>query len=145
MPIDLNTLGTIASIASFILAFVFWWLASKQTENARRTLDEIKDKIMSWQEKMNTAAINLIEARPEVIAQKVSLEEAKNNSEFMSRIADVVEKLANEANAESTGYKMAIIRELLAHQKSMIVERDKIKADTIIAQQERKPKQEDNK
>ena len=85
---NLGTIGTIASIVSLILAFVFWWLASKQAKEADNTLNEIKYKMMSWQEKMNNAAINLIEARPEVIAQKVLLKEAKNNSEFMGRLAD---------------------------------------------------------
>ena len=41
---DFNVLGTIISIASLILAFVFWYLASKQAEDASRTLNEIKDR-----------------------------------------------------------------------------------------------------
>ncbi|GAB4260933.1 MAG: hypothetical protein Kow0065_11350 [Methylomicrobium sp.] len=128
---DLNTAGTLASIVSLVLAIVFWLLASKQATKADRTLSEIKDKIMSWQDRMNTAAINLIEARPEVIAQKVSLEEAKNNAEFIDRLAGVIERLATEADEKSTGYKMALMKELLEHQKSLIVDRDKIKADYL--------------
>ena len=128
---DLNTVGTIASIVSLVLAVVFWLLASKQADKADRTLNEIKDKIMSWQDRMNTSAINLIEARPEVIAQKVSLEEVKNNSEFIDRLASVIERLATEADEKSIGYKMAIMKELLEHQKSLIVDRDKIKSDYL--------------
>jgi len=135
MTIDLNTAGTIASIVSLILAVVFWWLASKQAKKADQTLNDIKDKMMSWQDEMNKAAINLIQARPEVIAQKVALEEAKNNSEFMERIAGTVDKLATEADDKSIGYKIAIVNVLLDHQKSSIVSRDRIKAEVIAAQQ----------
>lgn len=135
MTIDLNTAGTIASIVSLILAIVFWRLASSQAEKADQTLSDIKDKMMSWQDEMNKAAINLIQARPEVIAQKVSLEEAKNNSEFMDRIAKTIEQLAIDADEKSTGHKMAIMNMLLEHQKSSIVSRDRIKAEVVAAQQ----------
>lgn len=131
---DLDLLGTISSIVSLGLAVVFWWLVSKQAEKADTTLNEIKDKMMSWQNDMNKAAINLIEARPEVIAQKVSLEEAKNNSDFMNRIADTIEKLSLEADEQSTGYKIAIVKELLDHQKSSILESERIKANVISGQ-----------
>lgn len=135
MTIDLNTIGTLASIISLILAFVFWRLASDQAKKADQTLNEIKEKMMSWQNEINNAAINLIQARPEVIAQKVSLEEAKNNSEFMERIAHTIEKLVIDADEKSIGYKMAIAKTLLDHQKSSIVERERIKAEVISAQQ----------
>jgi hypothetical protein len=102
-----------------------------QANKADRTLNEIKDKIMSWQDRMNAAAISLIEARPEVIAQKVSLEEARNNAEFVDRIADIIERLATEADENTTGFKVAIIKELLSNQKALIVDREKIKADVI--------------
>ncbi len=132
---DFNLIGISLSIGSLILAVVFWWLASKQAEKADTTLNEIKDKMMSWQNDMNKATINLIEARPEVIAQKVSLEETKNNSEFMNRIAETIGKLSLEADENSTGYKMAIVRELLQHQQSSILSSEKIKAKIILAQQ----------
>jgi hypothetical protein len=135
MNIDLNAIGTIASIVSLILAIVFWCLASRQAEKADRTLNEIRDKMMSWQSEINTAAINLIQARPEIIAEKVSLEEARNNSEFMNRIANIVETLATEADEKSTGHKIAIAKTLLEHQKSSIVAREQIKANLIAAQQ----------
>lgn len=135
MNIDLNTIGTIASIVSLILAIVFWSLASRQAEKADRTLNEIKDKMMSWQNEINIAAINLIQARPEIIAEKVSLEEARNNSEFMNRIANIVETIVTDADEKSTGYKIAIAKTLLEHQKSSIISREQIKADLIAAQQ----------
>jgi hypothetical protein len=59
MTLDLNMLGIIASIASLVLAVVFWWLASKQAQKADSTLNEVKDKMMSWQNDINNAAINL--------------------------------------------------------------------------------------
>ncbi len=145
MNIDLNTLGTLASIISLILAIFFWKLASKQAklaekqaEKANSTLNELKDKMMSWQNDINNSTINLIEARPEVIAQKATLEEVANNSAFMNRIADMIETLVKEADEKSMGYKMAIVSQLLNHQKSSITEREQIKANTILSQQGRK-------
>lgn len=135
MNIDLNTIGTIASVVSLVLAIVFWLLAYQQAKDADRTLNEIKDKMLSWQNEINTAAINLIQARPEIIAEKVSLEEVRNNSEFINRIASIIEKLATDADEHSTGYKVAIMHSLLEHQKSLIVAREQIKANLIAAQQ----------
>ena len=135
MNIDLNTIGAIASVTSLILAFVFWLLATQQARNADKTLSEIKDKMMLWQNDINAATISLIQARPEIIAEKVSLEEAKNNSAFMNRIADIVETLVSEADENSTGYKIAIAKELLEHQKSSIIAKEQIRADILISQQ----------
>lgn len=141
---DLNTIGPAASILSLILAFIFWILASrqakktqKQAERVDRILNEIKDKIMSWQNDMNKAAINLIEAKPEVIAQKIALEGAKNNSEFTDRLALIIEKLSSETDEKTYEHRMTIIKELLAHQKSSIIEKEKLKTD-IIASRQRK-------
>jgi hypothetical protein len=136
---DLNVLGTVTSIISLILAILFWYLASKQASKADMALSEIKDKMMSWQNDMNKAAINLIEAKPEVIAQKIALEGAKNNSEFMDRLAGIVEKLSNEMDEKSSEYKIGIIKELLNHQKSSIVEKEKLKTDIIASRQTKQP------
>ena len=135
MTIELNMIGTIISIVSLVLAFVFWKLSSRQAEKADCTLNEIKGKMMSWQNEINKAAINLIQARPEVIAEKVSLEEAKNNSEFMNRLSDIIEKLTTEADEKTTSDKILILNALLEHQKSSIVAREQIKANLIAAQQ----------
>ena len=135
MNIDINTIGVIVSVTSLILAVVFWLLATLQARNADKTLSEIKDKMMSWQNDINAATISLIQARPEVIAEKVSLEEAKNNSAFMNRIADIVETLVSEADENSTGYKIAIAKELLEHQKSSIIAKEQIKANILALQQ----------
>jgi len=135
MIIDTSIIGTTVSVISLILAFVFWWLASRQAEKSDRVLNEIKDQIMSWQSKMNNAAISLIEARPEVIAQKVALAENQNNAEFINRLADIIEKLASEANEQNTGQKLAVVKELLEHQKHLVIESERIKAQAILGQQ----------
>ena len=72
MTIDLNVFDTILSIVSLVLAFVFWWLASKQAQKADATLSEVRDKMMSWQNDINSAAINLIQARPGIIDRSES-------------------------------------------------------------------------
>jgi hypothetical protein len=135
LTIDLNVLGTIASIVSLVLAVVFWWLASKQAQKADATLNELKDKMMSWQNDINGAAINLIQARPEVIAQKVSLEEAKNRSAFANRVAGAIESLIREADENSAGYKIAMLKELLDHQRQSVLGSEQIKANFAAKQQ----------
>jgi hypothetical protein len=134
---DLNTIGTIASIVSFILAIVFWRLADRQADRAERTLNEIKDKMMSWQNEINTAAINLIQSRPEVIAQRVALEEANSNSAFMERVAGIIESITNEADEKSSVYKIDMLKELLAHQRATVLGSEQIKANVIATQHSR--------
>lgn len=135
MTVDLNLIGTIASIASLVLAIIFWWLASRQAERADSTLAEIKDKMHSWQNDINNAAINLIQARPEVIAQKVSLEEAKSQAAFAGRLATIAESLAVGLTEESAGYKIAAIKEILDHQRQSVLGSEQIKANVVAAQQ----------
>lgn len=135
MTIDLDLIGTIASIVSLVLAIIFWWLASRQAERADSTLAEIKDKMLSWQNDINNAAINLIQARPEVIAQKVSLEEAKSQAAFAGRLATIAESLAIGLTEESAGYKIAAIKEILDHQRQSVLGSEKIKANVVAAQQ----------
>ena len=130
-----DEIGTIVSIVSLILAFIFWYLASRQAKEASETLNEIKDKIMSWQNDLNKANIRLIEARPEIIAEKTSLEREKSSSEFITSIANTIEKLTNEADEKSTPHKIAIIKELLDHQKNLVLESEQIKADVITGKQ----------
>ncbi len=135
MTVDWNITGTIASIVSLVLAVVFWWLATRQAQNAETTLNEIKDKMMLWQNDFNNATINLIQARPEVIAQKVSLEEARSNSAFMERIAETIGSLVREVDDSSAGYKIAILKELLNHQRGLVLGSEQIKANVVAAQQ----------
>lgn len=135
MTVDWNTIGTIASIVSLVLAVVFWRLATRQAQNAETTLNEIKDKMMSWQNDFNNATINLIQARPEVIAEKVSLEEARSNSAFMERIAETIGSLVCEVDDSSAGYKIAMLKELLNHQRGLVLGSEQIKASVVVTQQ----------
>ena len=131
MTIDSNVFGNIVSIVSLVLAFVFWWLASKQTKKADATLNEVKDKMMSWQNDINSAAINLIQSRPEVIAQKVALEEAKSRAAFADRLAGVIKSLVSKADENSAGHKIAMLKELLDHQRQSVLGSEQIKADIL--------------
>jgi hypothetical protein len=140
MTVDLNLVGTIASVVSLILAVVFWWLASRQAQRADSTLAEIKDKMLSWQNDINSAAINLIQARPEVIAQKVSLEEAKSQSAFAERLATIAESLATGLTEDSAGYRIAALKEILDHQRQSVLGSEQIKANIVAAQQAASPK-----
>lgn len=134
MTFDLNLIGTIASIVSLVLAIVFWLLANKQAQRADSTLAEIKDKILSWQNDLNNAAINLIQARPEVIAQKVALEEAKSQAAFAARLASIAESLIGGLTDETAGYRIAALKEILDHQRVSVLGSEQIKADVIAAQ-----------
>lgn len=131
-------IGTVLSIISVFLAFVFWWLSCKgareivsQTEEAKRVLGEIDRKMNDWQGKFNESTIKLIESRPEIIAQQVSMEEAKNTSDFMTHLSEIIDRLSAECNEESTGHKMALINTFLEHQKALGIEKDKVKAGVI--------------
>lgn len=131
MTINAELIGLILSIVSLILSFVFWRLADVQARAAQQTLSQLKDSMLSWQSEMNRAAINLIEARPEVIAQRVSLEEAKTNAEFASRIASQIESLIADLDADSAGYKIAVVKELLDHQRNFVLGSEQIKAHAV--------------
>lgn len=134
VTIDLNLVGTIASIVSLLLAMVFWWLADKQASKADATLSEIKDKMMSWQNDINRASINLIQARPEVIAQQVSFEEAKGNAAFQARISEILESLSRDVDESTAGYRIAMMKELLEHHRQSILGSEQIKASVIAGQ-----------
>jgi hypothetical protein len=134
MTIDLNFAGTITSLVSLILAVVFWWLASNQARKADATLNEIKDKMLSWQNDINRAAINLIQARPEVIAQQVSLEEARGHAAFQAKISEVVESLTRDVDEATAGFKIAMVKELLEHHRQSILGSEQIKANVVAAQ-----------
>jgi len=135
MTVDLNLVGTIASVASLMLAIVFWVLASQQARRADSALAEIKDKMLSWQNDINNAAINLIQARPEVIAQKVALEEAKSRAAFSDRLATIAESLASGLTEDTAGYRIAALKEILDHQRSSTLGSEQIKANVVAAQQ----------
>ncbi|MEO6853180.1 MAG: hypothetical protein ABI410_22690 [Rhodoferax sp.] len=134
MMIDLNFVGTIASIVSLGLAVIFWWLANNQASKADSTLSEIKDKMMSWQNDINSAAINLIQARPEVIALQVSLEEAKGNAAFQAKISEIIQSLSRDTDESTAGYRIAMMKELLEHHRQSVLGSEQIKANIITGQ-----------
>jgi hypothetical protein len=76
----------------------------------------------------------LIEARPEVIAQRVSLEEAKSRSEFESRLAAIVESLSTNADDASAPQRIAVLNELFKHRQHLILGSEQIKAGVVTAQ-----------
>jgi ribosomal protein L11 methylase PrmA len=78
---------------------------------------------------------NLIQARPEVIAQKVALEEAKSRSVFADRLAGVIESLAREADENSAGYKIAMLKGLFDHQRQSVLSSEQIKVNVVAMQQ----------
>lgn len=134
MTIDLNLFGTIASIVSLGLAVIFWLLADKQARKADATLSEIKDKMMSWQSDINRASINLIQARPEVIAQQVSLEDAKGHAAFQAKISEIIESLSRDVDESTAGYKIAMMKELLEHHRQSVLGSEQIKANVVAGQ-----------
>jgi archaellum biogenesis protein FlaJ (TadC family) len=73
------------------LAIIFWILSTKQTNEAKKTLDEIKTKIITWQADLNKAALNIISARPEIIAKDTAIKESMTLSEFSNRLSALIE------------------------------------------------------
>jgi hypothetical protein len=65
----------------------------------------------------------------------VSLEEAKSQAAFRDRIAGVIESLAREADEASAGYKIAMLKELLDHQRQSVLGSEQIKANVVASQQ----------
>lgn len=53
------TAAEIASYVSLALAFIFWYLSSRQADSAKKTLDDIKNEILTWQSQLNKAAIDI--------------------------------------------------------------------------------------
>ena len=59
------------------------------------------------------------------------MEEAQNTSDFMNHLSEIIDRLSAECNEETTGHKMVLINTLLEHQKALVIEKDKVKADVI--------------
>jgi biopolymer transport protein ExbB/TolQ len=139
VSIDWNTVGIVASVASLLLAVLFWHLAGRQAQNAESILREIRDnmeRMASWQNDINSAAIGLIQARPEVIAQKVALKEAESHAAFEERLAGVIETLARESDKDSASFKESLVKALLESHRQHVLGSEQIKAN-VIAQQHR--------
>lgn len=130
------TAGEIASFISLALAVIFWILSTKQVNDARKTLDDVKTEIITWQSELNKAAINIISARPEVIAKESAAEESKALSEFSSHLTSLIEKASlNETiNNEQEEHQLKVLTQLLDHHKNLILGKQKLMNQAIALQ-----------
>jgi len=135
--------GEIASFISLGLAVIFWVLSTKQANEAKKTLDDIKTEIITWQSELNKAAINIISSRPEVIAKESAAEESKALSEFSAHLADLIEKASlNEAtSSEEKEQQVKILSQLLDHHKSLILGKQQLMNQAIALQMGQQPTQ----
>lgn len=110
------------SLISLALAIFFWWNARQQAASAERTLDQIKSQIIGWQDQLNKTAVDMLASRPEMIARQSTLSESESASNFSSKMADLVEKLALSNDPEKT----KIIEAILTNHAGTILERQRI-------------------
>ncbi len=131
------TTNDIPVYLSLALAFVFWWLSSRQATNAKKTLDDIKTEILTWQAQLNKATIDIISSRPEVIAKETELAEAKSLSEFSTQMAEIIKDISLNPLAKESGgeYQLAILDKLFLHHKNLILGKQQIILQTIAKQQ----------
>lgn len=130
------TVGEIASFISLALAVIFWILSTKQANDAKKILDEIKTEIINWQSELNRAAINIISARPEVIAKESAAEESKALSEFSARLTALIEKasLNDATNDEQQEHQLKVLTQLLDHHKNLILGKQQLMNQAIALQ-----------
>lgn len=117
------TASEIASYLSLALAVVFWLLSSKQSSDAKKTLDDIKSEIITWQSQLNKAAIDMISSRPEVIAKETALMEAKSLCEFSTQIVALVKEISSNALPKEAGgeHQLDVLGKVLDHHKNLIL------------------------
>lgn len=128
--------GEIGSIISLLLAVIFWVLSTKQVNDAKNTLNEIKSEIISWQNELNKAAIGIISSRPEVIAKETAAMEANSLSEFASQLTKLIEKatLDVQSNPEDKEHQIKILNKLLDHHKNLILGKQQLMNQAIALQ-----------
>lgn len=139
------TAGEIASFISLALAVIFWVLSTKQANDAKKTLDDIKTEIITWQSELNKAAINIISSRPEVIAKESAAEESKAMSEFSIHLTGLIEKVSilNETtNSEEKEHQLKVLGELLGHHKNLILGKQQLMNQAIVMQMGQQPIQQ---
>jgi hypothetical protein len=117
------TAGEIASYLSLALAVIFWILSTKQSNDAKRTLDEIKSDIISWQAQLNKAAIDMISSRPEIMAKETALQETKSLSDFSTQILDLIKSVSSNPLSKEAGgeYQLEVLDKVLNHHKALIL------------------------
>lgn len=136
--------GEIASFISLALAVIFWLLSTKQANDAKKTLDDIKTEIITWQSELNKAAINIISSRPEVIAKESASEESKAMSEFSAHLTGLIEKVSiNETtSSEEKEHQLKVLGELLDHHKNLILGKQQLMNQAIAMQMGQQPIQQ---
>ncbi len=106
------TANEIPSYLSLALAVVFWLLSTKQADDAKKALGEIKSEIITWQAQLNKAAIDIISSRPEVIAKETALAETKSLSEFSTQLLELIKNASSSSLPKNpvvnTNYKFWI-------------------------------------
>jgi hypothetical protein len=135
--------GEIASFISLALAVIFWVLSTKQANDAKKTLDDIKSEIITWQSELNKAAITIISSRPEVIAKESAAEESKAMSEFSAHLTGLIEKASiNEAtSSEEKEHQLKVLGQLLDHHKNLILGKQQLMNQAIAMQTGHQPMQ----
>lgn len=130
------TASEIASYLSLALAVVFWILSTKQANDAKKTLNDIKSEIITWQAQLNKAAIDLISSQPEVIAKETSLAETKSLSEFSAQLSDLIKNASSmPLPKDSNGkYQLEVLDKLLAHHKALILGKQQLMNQAIAMQ-----------
>ncbi|MEA1995291.1 MAG: hypothetical protein U9N18_03955 [Campylobacterota bacterium] len=128
--------GEIAAYLSLALAVVFWVLSTKQANDAKKTLGDIKTEIITWQAQLNKAAINIISSRPEVIAKETAIEETKSLSEFSTQLLDLIKNASSNPLPKESGgaYQLEVLDKLLAHHKTLILGKQELMNQAIASQ-----------
>lgn len=110
------------AIISLCLSVFFWWNARQQTAESERILQEIKSQIISWQNELNKTAIEMLSARPDMIAKQTMLAESNSEAQFTSSMANLIEQLA-KSNVPDT---KALVDSLLSHHATIVLEKQRI-------------------
>jgi hypothetical protein len=126
----------IATYISLGLSVLFWLLSSKQANDARKTLDDIKSAIINWQSELNASAINIISSRPEVIAKETAMAETQSMSEFSSCLAELIEKsaLTKPDTDIASSYQLEVLNKLLDHHKNLILGKQQLMNQALALQ-----------
>jgi len=135
------TASEIPSYLSLALAVVFWVLSTKQANDAKKTLGDIKSEIITWQAQLNKAAIDIISSRPEVIAKETALSEAKSLSEFSTQLLALIKNASSSppANDIDAKYQLDVLYKLLTHHNTLILGKQQLMNQAIAYQSGQQP------
>ncbi|MDD3022164.1 MAG: hypothetical protein PHX61_14480 [Alphaproteobacteria bacterium] len=130
------TPSDIASYASLGLAVLFWWLSSRQANTAKKTLNDIKTEIVTWQAQLNKAAIEIISSRPEIIAKETALEESRSLREFSSEIVGVIKDISSKPLPVEVGggYQLEVLDRILRYHNALFLGKEQLVQQAAIVQ-----------